>query len=105
MNVERLTWPLVGREKELADASRRLAGRAGGGIVIVVAAGVGKTRLASELADGAQSRGDVVQWVRATRSATSIPLGAFAALLPALEGAVSGPTELLARPPRDRRAR
>ena len=31
MNVERLTWPLVGREKELADASRRMLERPGGG--------------------------------------------------------------------------
>jgi hypothetical protein len=97
MNMERLSWPLVGREKELADASWRLAERRGGGVVVVGAAGVGKTRLAVELADAAQSRGNVVKWVRATRSATSIPLGAFAALLPPLEGAVSSPTELLAR--------
>ena len=95
--MDRLTWPLVGRERELADAARRLSEHPGGGVVVVGDAGVGKTRLAGEIADAAAARGHVVRWVRATRSTTSIPLGAFAALLPPPEGAVSGVTELLAR--------
>ena len=42
-----------------------------------------------------QSSGCAVEWVRATRSAASIPLGAFAALLPTGPGAGGG-AELLA---------
>ena len=45
-------------------------------------AGVGKTRLAREAAAAAERGGETVRWVRATRSASPIPLGAFAPLLP-----------------------
>jgi len=87
----------VGREEELAAAHRRLSEGAAGGLVVSGEPGVGKTRLANEIAEDAAASGFAVQWVRATRSAASIPLGAFAALLPPLHGAVSGPAELLAR--------
>jgi DNA-binding CsgD family transcriptional regulator len=60
-------------------------------VVIAGEAGVGKTRLAREIAEAATAP---VEWVRATRSAASMPLGAFAALLPAERG--EG-VELLAR--------
>src|SRR3954454_18511897 len=80
-------WPLVARVRELKSV--RSAG--GGGVVITGEAGVGKTRLAREIAEAAVAP---VEWVRATRSAASMPLGAFAALLPAERG--EG-VELLAR--------
>src|SRR3954464_7618941 len=80
-------WPLVARERELKSV--RSAG--GGGVVITGEAGVGKTRLAREIAEAAVAP---VEWGRATRSAASMPLGAFAALLPAERG--EG-VELLAR--------
>jgi DNA-binding CsgD family transcriptional regulator len=80
-------WPLVARERELESVRRA----AGGGVVIAGEAGVGKTRLAREIAQAAAAP---VEWVRATRSAASMPLGAFAALLPAERG--EG-VELLAR--------
>jgi DNA-binding CsgD family transcriptional regulator len=95
--VQRLSWPLIGRDEELASASGWLATRAAGGVVVSGEPGVGKTRLASEIAEVATSSGYVVRWVRATGSAASIPLGAFAALLPPLGGAVTGTAELLAR--------
>jgi DNA-binding CsgD family transcriptional regulator len=66
----------------------------GAGVVIVGVAGVGKTRLAAEVARIAQQRGYVVEWVRATRSAAQFPLGAFASLLPPGLGEEA---ELLAR--------
>src|SRR3954447_6706087 len=80
-------WPLVAREREL----KSVRAAAGGGVVITGEAGVGKTRLAREIAEAAVAP---VEWVRATRSAASMPLGAFAALLPAERG--EG-VELLAR--------
>src|SRR5436190_265448 len=94
MHVERPRWPLIGRDDELASARRHLAQREAGGLIVAGEPGVGKTRLASEIAASASDRD--VRWVRATRSAASIPLGAFAALLPAPDGA-TGLAELLAR--------
>src|SRR3954470_20697032 len=80
-------WPLVARERELKSV--RSAG--GGGVVITGEAGGGKTRVGRGSAERGVAR---VKWVRATRSAASMPLGAFAALLPAERG--EG-VELLAR--------
>ncbi len=90
----RMRWPLAGREAELRSAAAALGGGAAGGVVVAGAAGVGKTRLATEIAALAEEQGCTVAWVRATRSAASIPLGAFAPLLPA--GLPDG-VELLAR--------
>ena len=59
-----------------------LADGSAGGVVVTGAAGVGKTRLAVEASRLAESAGHAVVWVRATRSAAAIPLGALAALLP-----------------------
>jgi DNA-binding CsgD family transcriptional regulator len=86
-----MQWPFTGREAEL-----RLVGDAltAGGAVIAGPAGVGKTRLVTEAADRAVAQGHAVEWARASRSARSIPLGAFAAILPAGEGRG---VELLAR--------
>src|SRR4051812_18239277 len=80
-------WPLVAREREL----KSVRAAAGGGVVITGEAGVGKTRLAREIAEAAGAPGG---GGGATRSAASMPLGAFAALLPAERG--EG-VELLAR--------
>jgi DNA-binding CsgD family transcriptional regulator len=76
-------WPLAGREAELRSVAEALSEGSAGGVVIAGPAGVGKTRLAVEVAQLAAARGCTVAWVRATRSAASIPLGAFAPLLPA----------------------
>jgi predicted ATPase len=93
-----VAWPLVGRDRELRAAGAALGERSAGGVVVAGAAGVGKTRLAPEVARIAQSAGCAVEWVRATHSAASIPLGAFAALLPPREGGSGGGgVELLAR--------
>ena len=65
---------------------------------MVGAAGVGKTRLAAEVSRVAASRDCAVEWVRATGSAATIPLGAFAALVPAApDSAAEGGAELLSR--------
>ena len=44
--------------------------------------GLGKSRLAREALARAQDEGARIGWVQATRSAASVPLGAFAPLIP-----------------------
>jgi ATP/maltotriose-dependent transcriptional regulator MalT len=78
-----MSWPLVGRDRELELARSLLGEGSRGGLVVAGPAGVGKTRLASEVAALAEEVGCAVEWVRATRSTASIPLGAFASVLPA----------------------
>jgi AAA ATPase domain len=64
------------------------------GVVLAGAPGVGKTRLAQELLARASSTERATEWVQATRSASSIPFGAFAHLLPGDLGR-AGPVNLL----------
>jgi ATP/maltotriose-dependent transcriptional regulator MalT len=75
-------WPLVGRDRELEALSDRLKGE--GSIVLAGPAGVGKTRLAAELLQGAVARGFAVVRVAATQASSGMPFGAFATLLPEL---------------------
>jgi DNA-binding NarL/FixJ family response regulator len=74
---------LVGRAEELGFVERTLRG-ARGGVVIMGAGGVGKTRLAREIAQNAPPA-DTSIWVSGTRSAGGVPFGAFAHLLPAFD--------------------
>jgi DNA-binding CsgD family transcriptional regulator len=92
-----VAWPLVGRDRELGFVSGLLGDGSTGGVVVAGAAGVGKTRLAMEISQLAALRDCAVEWVRATRSAASIPLGAFASLLPPTGHRSAGGVELLAR--------
>jgi ATP/maltotriose-dependent transcriptional regulator MalT len=74
-------WPLIGRDEELALVRETL--RSGkGAVVIAGGAGVGKTRLAAELA--AEPRDGRVIRVAASMSLREVPLGAFGAHLPAV---------------------
>jgi hypothetical protein len=90
-------WPLVGRDRELGSVGALLTSGSARGVVLVGAAGVGKTRLATEISAVATARGCATEWVRASRSAASIPLGAFAALLPGRDADTAVGAELLAR--------
>jgi len=74
--------PLAGREDEL-DVIHRALHKAGNssGVVIVGAAGVGKTRLAREALIRAEAAGARSNWIVGTESARALPLGAFSASL------------------------
>jgi DNA-binding NarL/FixJ family response regulator len=72
---------LVGRSRELkVIADARMSGAAG--FVLAGAPGVGKTRLARVVLAEAGRAGAKPLWVQATRSASSVPLGALAGVLP-----------------------
>ncbi len=74
--------PLAGRDGELAVIRRTLSGGSNkAGVVIVGAAGVGKTRLAREVLARAESAGERTNWIVGTESARALPLGAFTALI------------------------
>jgi DNA-binding CsgD family transcriptional regulator len=74
--------PLAGRDDELTAIRRALSGGSkSSGVVIVGAAGVGKTRLAREVLARAESAGERTNWVVGTESARALPLGAFTALI------------------------
>src|SRR5215211_6629992 len=92
-----MRWPFTGRDAELRLVGETLSGGSAGGVVVAGPAGVGKTRLAAEAAELALGKGCAVEWVRASRAARSIPLGAFAALLPATDRPLPEGVELLAR--------
>src|SRR5262249_45398747 len=80
--------PLVGRHDELAAAADALRHPGGAGLVIVGAAGVGKSRLAQEGEVRAAAAGFAVVSVAATRAASTVPLAALAPLLPTGLGAL-----------------
>src|SRR5436190_228894 len=78
------SWPLVGRDAELAALERALRDK--GGAVVAGAAGVGKTRLIREAETLARRDGAHVERIAASRAAASVPLGAFAHLRASSEG-------------------
>ncbi len=75
------SWPLVGRQAELARIAEA-ADRGCCGVVVRASAGVGKSRLGREALAAAERDGAHPAWVQATRSSAEIPLGAFASVLP-----------------------
>jgi tetratricopeptide (TPR) repeat protein len=75
-------WPLTGRDEELAAMQAAVDDPDGGGIVLVGAQGVGRTRLAREIERRLAAAGRRTAWVTGTRSAAAVDLGALASLLP-----------------------
>jgi len=75
------TWPLVGRLSELEQIARARAEGASG-VVVQGLAGVGRSRVAREALAEAKRDGAQTIWVQATRSVASVPLGAFADVIP-----------------------
>lgn len=91
-------WPFVGRREELAQLAAVVSDGRSQGAVICGAAGVGKTRLASELVERAgAAQGRATAWVSANRSFSGVPFGAFAHLLPDSAGATSSPLDVVRR--------
>jgi DNA-binding CsgD family transcriptional regulator len=78
------SWPLVGRELELDELVDALDDVSCDGVALVGQAGVGKTRLGRQLAEIAASRRLSTISVRASRSASNVPLAALAPLFAAL---------------------
>jgi DNA-binding NarL/FixJ family response regulator len=72
-------WRLLERPTEFDSVRSTLTGGNGGGVVLVGAAGVGKSTLARAVT--ATLRSDV-NWVGCTESSRSIPLGVFAHRIP-----------------------
>jgi DNA-binding CsgD family transcriptional regulator len=82
MSIAEGEWPLVGRDLERAQIDAARADAACVGTIISGAPGIGRTRLAREVVLEAERRGDLTYWTQATASSATIPLGAFAALIP-----------------------
>ncbi len=68
-------WQLIERPAEFGAIRATLIGRQTGGVVLVGAAGVGKTTLARSVTESLRSE---VHWVACTQSSRTIPLGVFA---------------------------
>ena len=75
-------WPLIGRVRELESLVAARTNPRCHGAVLIGAAGVGKSRLAREALSTAAADGACVQWVHATRSAATVPLGALTEIVP-----------------------
>ena len=73
-------WPLVGRNDELNRLLSAIWDKRGA--VIVAAAGVGKTTLATTCLQSARENGFAVASTTATRASRALPFGAFASILP-----------------------
>ena len=71
-------WQLIDRPAEFSAVRSALTGRECGGVLLVGAAGVGKTTLARTVTESLRS---AVHWVACTESSRSIPLGVFAPLV------------------------
>jgi DNA-binding CsgD family transcriptional regulator len=87
---------LVGRGEELAFCEAVLGRVAAPGLVITGAAGVGKTRLASEVLAAAETMGYAPVRVTATEAGRAIPLGPFAGVLPVDDDFGAAGVQLLA---------
>ncbi len=73
---------MIGRAGELERVAGALAAGLPG-VVLLAGAGVGKSRLARAALAAAELAGAATVWAQATRSAASVPLGAFASVIPA----------------------
>ncbi|HEX2046179.1 MAG TPA: LuxR C-terminal-related transcriptional regulator [Acidimicrobiales bacterium] len=73
------TWPLVGREEELAVVAEARATPGCSGVVVAGAAGVGKSRLLKEAVARAARDGCATSSVGGFAATSGIPLAAFAA--------------------------
>ncbi|MFN8032390.1 MAG: LuxR C-terminal-related transcriptional regulator [Mycobacterium sp.] len=75
----RLSWPLIGRTRQMRDIGASIAAPDTAGVVVSGPAGVGKSRLARDALAAAESLGFESRWVVGASSARSIPMGVFTA--------------------------
>jgi DNA-binding CsgD family transcriptional regulator len=78
-DAERVSWPLVGRAREISLLKQSITGRRGA--VVTGPAGAGKTALAMVGVEFARDHGIAVAIAAGTPSARTHPFGAFASLL------------------------
>jgi DNA-binding CsgD family transcriptional regulator len=83
-------WPLVGRGPELGLITKVVTSSRYRGLVVAGAAGVGKSRLASDALRLAEEQGCATARVTATRAGAHLPFGAVAPFLPAIDGGRAG---------------
>ncbi|WP_433074804.1 AAA family ATPase [Dactylosporangium sp. CA-052675] len=79
-------WPLVGRSTEVQHLSALLGGTDEAGVLLTGEAGVGKSRLAQEVARRCTDAGMLVSTLSGWEAADGLPLAAAAPLLPAAGG-------------------
>jgi DNA-binding NarL/FixJ family response regulator len=72
----------VGRDAELSEILAAQANPECPAVVLSAAAGLGKSRLAREACAAAELHGTPALWAQATASSATIPMGAFAGLIP-----------------------
>ncbi|MFE3958032.1 AAA family ATPase [Nocardia sp. NPDC059091] len=96
-----MSTEFIGRERELADLRRRWEQAAHGTPRLIICrgeAGIGKTRLASELTTWVRTRGGRTLWARALEARDAPPFGlwrqAFDASEPDIEDPATGRTRL-----------
>lgn len=95
-------WRITGREAELGWAGEVLDG--GAGLLILGPAGLGKSRLAQELAERASAAGAEVAQIAGSQAGANLTLSAVAPLLPPDVVDASVPTLVLLRRALDERA-
>jgi hypothetical protein len=86
----------VGRDAEIRALTEAFGDPGCAGVALVGAAGFGKTRLAVRALDLAGDRGMQVSSIRATKSATHVPLAALGSFLGELDLSTELDTELFA---------
>ncbi len=94
-----MMWPLIGRLEELELVTSTMEASGALGVVIAGAAGVGKSRLASEALAALGGKGWVTKRAIATHAAAQTPFGPVAHLLGSCGG--TGPLEILRRAGRE----
>ncbi len=75
-------WPMLGRERTLAQLQALRSDPAVPSVVLVAEPGFGRSRVLHELVSQVERDGSEAELVVASRSAAAIPLGLFARILP-----------------------